>query len=142
MTGTIRLIEEKDFDVCELICRKGFKEGGYDYDVVKGFRESLDSDSSRRVFVYEENGKILGLCGMNHVYFSDGAYGIDSCYVDYNHHREGIGTMLITYILDLLRLMDVDLCFLVTRKIEFFKRFGFKVLDTGREDWPVMCIKL
>lgn len=142
MTDIIRLIEEKDFERCEQICKVGFKEGGYDYDAVKGFRESIDPTTSRRVYVFERDGVIVGLCGINNVYFSDGIYGIDSCYISAEHRYTGVGTKLVIHILDELRSIGVDLCFLTTRKTAFFERFGFKVLDTGREDWPIMSIKL
>ncbi len=123
---------------------------GYAYDIGEDLARSLRDQhtvvspdpEAAYYFVllenHDNNSDVIGLVGIKSVGFSSGVYGLTGLYIHPNKQRCGFGTKLVNYVLKEIILKDGNLCMLSTRKVEFFSRFGFKVMPTGREEWIIM----
>lgn len=95
----------------------------------------------RDFFVYEENGKILGCCGL-HVVWEDLAE-ITSLAVDRNSHRLGIGQALVSACIQEAKDLGIKRVFVLTYEESFFHKFGFNTVDKNifpQKIW-VDCLK-
>ncbi|MBI5969088.1 MAG: N-acetyltransferase [Deltaproteobacteria bacterium] len=86
-------------------------------------------DNLRDYYVFQEDGSdlIMGTCAM-HICWEDLAE-IRSLVVREEYHRRGIGTKLIEACLSEAISLGIYRIFALTYKPEFFRKFGFKVVD-------------
>jgi amino-acid N-acetyltransferase len=81
----------------------------------------------RDFFVYEENGAILGICGL-HI-SGDDMGEIRSLGVRQGFTGRGIGRSLVAECLKEARSLGLKKVFALTYKVDFFHRLGFKTLN-------------
>ena len=86
-------------------------------------------DNLRDYYVFQEDGSdlIIGTCAM-HICWEDLAE-IRSLVVREEYHRRGIGTKLIEACLSEAITLGIYRIFALTYKPEFFRKFGFQVVD-------------
>jgi len=84
-------------------------------------------EAVRDFYVFEEGGKILGVCAL-HIMWEDLAE-LRSVAVAEEAGRQGIGSRLVQACLDEARGLGLKRVFCLTYKPEFFGRFGFRVVD-------------
>jgi amino-acid N-acetyltransferase len=84
-------------------------------------------ENIRNFFVYAEGKNIYGVCALN-IDWEDLAE-IKSLAVAPSRHGKGIGSRLMRECLKDARKMKVKKVFALTYVPEFFKKFGFKVID-------------
>lgn len=86
-------------------------------------------DNLRDYYVFQEEGSdlIIGTCAM-HICWEDLAE-IRSLVVREEYHRRGIGTKLIEACLSEAITLGIYRIFALTYKPEFFRKFGFQVVD-------------
>ena len=91
------------------------------------FRSLADIYESLQTFsVAEDNGVVIGCCALE-VIWSDLAE-IKSLAVDSGHRSLGVGTMLVTAVIDQARQLGLPRIFALTLEPGFFERLGFKVV--------------
>jgi len=103
-------------------------------------------DNLRDYYVYQEKGQeqILGTCAM-HICWEDLAE-IRSLVVREEYTRRGIGTKLIEACLSEAITLGLYRIFALTYKPDFFRKFGFKVVDKSalpHKIWAdcIKCVK-
>lgn len=84
-------------------------------------------DNLRDFFIYEEDGKIRGVCAL-HISWEDLAE-IRSLAVDAASYGEGIGGRLIDACIREARDLKVKRVFALTYIPSYFERFGFQQID-------------
>jgi len=84
-------------------------------------------DNLRDFFVYEEGGKIVGVCALHITW--DNLAEIRSLAVAEAHTGRGIGGRLIEACLDEARALKIGRVFALTYIPEYFKRQGFRQID-------------
>ena len=89
-------------------------------------------ETIRQYILYEENGGILGVCGL-HVAWEDLAE-IRSLAVDPGHNGRGIGAALVEKAMDEARRLGVPKVFTLTYVPGFFSKLGFTVVD--KQEFP------
>ncbi len=107
---------------------------------------SLNSiyENIRDFFVYEENGKIVGI-GSLHVYWEDLAE-IKSLAVLEEHQYKGIGKQIVQKCIEDAKNLGLKKVFALTYVPEFFKKLGFKEADKSefpQKVWTecIHCVK-
>ncbi len=107
---------------------------------------SLNSiyENIRDFFVYEENGKIVGI-GSLHVYWEDLAE-IKSLAVLEDFQHKGIGKQIVERCIEDAKELGLKKVFALTYVPEFFKKLGFK--ETEKSAFPqkvwtecIHCVK-
>lgn len=103
-------------------------------------------DNLRDYYIYQEEGQgqILGTCAM-HISWEDLAE-IRSLVVREEYNRRGIGTKLIEACLSEAISLGLYRIFALTYKPDFFRKFGFKVVDKSalpHKIWAdcIKCVK-
>ncbi|MDO8955638.1 MAG: N-acetyltransferase [Deltaproteobacteria bacterium] len=103
-------------------------------------------DNLRDYYIYQEEGQgqILGTCAM-HICWEDLAE-IRSLVVREEYNRRGIGTKLIEACLSEAISLGLYRIFALTYKPDFFRKFGFKVVDKStlpHKIWAdcIKCVK-
>ncbi|MDP3038438.1 MAG: N-acetyltransferase [Deltaproteobacteria bacterium] len=103
-------------------------------------------DNLRDYYIYQEEGQgqILGTCAM-HICWEDLAE-IRSLVVQEEYNRRGIGTKLIEACLSEAISLGLYRIFALTYKPDFFRKFGFKVVDKSalpHKIWAdcIKCVK-
>ncbi len=84
-------------------------------------------ESVRDFYVYEEEGKLLGVCAI-HIMWEDLAE-LRSVAVAEEVGRRGIGSQLVQACLTEARELGLKKVFCLTYKPNFFGKFGFRVVD-------------
>lgn len=84
-------------------------------------------ENIRQYVIYEENGEILGVCGLQ-VTWEDLAE-IRALAVDESKAGRGIGTLLVEKCIDEARRLGIQKVFTLTYVPDFFARLGFTVVD-------------
>lgn len=84
-------------------------------------------DNIRDFFVFEEDGKILGICSL-HIFWKDLAE-IRSLYVDESKRKKGIGRKLVEACLSEAKEFGIRKVFLLTYRTDFFLKLGFKTVE-------------
>jgi len=84
-------------------------------------------ETIRQYLVYEENGKILGVCGL-HISWEDLAE-IRALAVNPQHERRGIGAKLLYHAIEEARRLGVPKVFTLTYVPDFFAKAGFEIID-------------
>lgn len=84
-------------------------------------------ESVRDFYVYEEDGKLLGVCAI-HIMWEDLAE-LRSVAVAEEVGRRGIGSQLVQACLAEARELGLKKVFCLTYKPNFFGKFGFRVVD-------------
>jgi len=84
-------------------------------------------DNLRDFFVYEEGGKIVGVCALHITW--DNLAEIRSLAVAEAHTGRGIGSRLIEACLDEARALKIGRVFALTYIPEYFERQGFRQID-------------
>lgn len=84
-------------------------------------------ENIRQYVIYEENGEILGVCGLQ-VTWEDLAE-IRALAVDESKAGRGIGTLLVEKCIDEARRLGIPKVFTLTYVPDFFARLGFTVVD-------------
>ncbi len=107
---------------------------------------SLNSiyENIRDFFVYEENGKIVGI-GSLHVYWEDLAE-IKSLAVLEEYQHKGIGKQIVLKCIEDAKNLGLKKVFALTYVPEFFKKLGFKEADKSefpQKVWTecIHCVK-
>jgi ribosomal protein S18 acetylase RimI-like enzyme len=91
-----------------------------------------------RTYVAEEDGKVVGYISFSKRIHEDEwsgrHYRLDHLIVDEKHRRKGLGTQLLTILLQAAQKHDANVVLntLINNEdaIAFFKSFGFKPLET------------
>jgi amino-acid N-acetyltransferase len=103
-------------------------------------------DNLRDYYVYEEDKQnlLIGICAM-HICWEDLAE-IRSLVVREEYERQGIGTKLVEACLSEAISLGMYRIFALTYKPEFFRKFGFKVVDKSvlpHKIWAdcIRCVK-
>jgi amino-acid N-acetyltransferase len=103
-------------------------------------------DNLRDYYVYEEDQQnlLIGICAM-HICWEDLAE-IRSLVVREEYERQGIGTKLVEACLSEAISLGMYRIFALTYKPEFFRKFGFKVVDKSvlpHKIWAdcIRCVK-
>ena len=101
-------------------------------------------ESIRDFLVFEEDGKILGVCALSVIWYD--LAEIRSLAVDKNHTRRGIGTSLVNSALQEAKELGIPKVFTLTYQVEFFKKLGFKIIDKNllpHKIWKdcINCVK-
>lgn len=103
-------------------------------------------DNLRDYYIYQDEGQgqILGTCAM-HICWEDLAE-IRSLVVREEYNRRGIGTKLIEACLSEAISLGLYRIFALTYKPDFFRKFGFKVVDKSalpHKIWAdcIKCVK-
>jgi amino-acid N-acetyltransferase len=103
-------------------------------------------DNLRDYYIYQEEGQgqILGTCAI-HICWEDLAE-IRSLVVREEYNRRGIGTKLIEACLSEAISLGLYRIFALTYKPDFFRKFGFKVVDKSalpHKIWAdcIKCVK-
>jgi amino-acid N-acetyltransferase len=110
----------------------------------RSLSELYDNLRDYYVFPEEEADRILGTCAM-HICWEDLAE-IRSLVVREEYSRQGIGTKLIEACLSEAISLGIYRIFALTYKPDFFRKFGFKVVDKAalpHKIWAdcVKCVK-
>lgn len=84
-------------------------------------------ETVREYNVYEEDGRIVGLCGLK-VIWKDLAE-VRSLAVDEKHFGRDIGQTLVRMALDEARRLGIARVFTLTYVPRFFEKLGFRVVD-------------
>lgn len=84
-------------------------------------------ENIRQYVIYEENGEILGVCGLQ-VTWEDLAE-IRALAVDESKAGRGIGTLLVEKCIEEARRLGIPKVFTLTYVPDFFARLGFTVVD-------------
>ena len=84
-------------------------------------------DNVRDYMVIESNGDILG-CGALHVMWSDLAEILALALRD-EYIGKGYGRPIVEYLLEEAKNLGIEKVFVLTYKADFFKHFGFSVID-------------
>ncbi|MFW2330771.1 MAG: N-acetyltransferase [Nitrospinota bacterium] len=98
-------------------------------------------ESIRQYVVYEEDGKLLGICGL-HISWEDLAE-IRALAVYPTKHGENIGTTLVNFALQEARRLKILKVFTLTYEPEFFIKLGFVKVDKAMFPHKIWreCIK-
>ncbi len=98
-------------------------------------------ENIRDFFVYSDGNKIYG-CAALHINWEDLAE-IKAVAVAKSKARQGVGTKLINACLDEAKKMKIKEVFVLTYKPEFFKKFGFSLIDKSKLPHKIWteCIK-
>lgn len=98
-------------------------------------------ENLRDFFVYEEDGRIVGTCAV-HIFWGDLAE-IRSLFVEEASRGKGIGTALVRACIEEAQALEIEKLFLLTYKSEFFKQFGFEIVerDTLPQKIWMECVK-
>lgn len=136
--NTIRKLEKKDIGRCLQICKENFEILKYDRidDVEKKLMESLNEDNIAQLqyFVFEEDGIIKWFIGIANVIFAGYIFGVTNLYVAVEHQNKGIGSALLKYLINKAKERKGEILFLDTQKEWYFKKFGFKTIDSPCDD--------
>ena len=84
-------------------------------------------ENIREYVVYEEEGKVLGLCGL-HVIWKDLAE-VRALAVAEEYFGRNIGQTLVNHVLDDAKRLGISKVFTLTYVPGFFEKLGFKVVD-------------
>jgi len=84
-------------------------------------------ETIRQYILYEERGKVLGVCGL-HVTWEDLAE-VRALAVDPDHMGRGIGKLLVHQCLGEARRLGIPKVFTLTYVPEFFRRLGFEEVE-------------
>jgi len=95
----------------------------------------------REFKVAEENNALVGVCSL-HIWWEDLAE-VRSLVVQPGREKQGIGSLLVEAALEEARRMGLKRIFALTYKPEFFRRFGFSVVDKAELPQKVWgdCVK-
>jgi len=85
-------------------------------------------ENIRDYWVFDENKKIIGSCGL-HIVGWEGLAEIKSLVVARNKQRKGIGSQLIKNCLEEAKRLKVKKIFALTYISSFFKKFGFRKIS-------------
>ena len=101
-------------------------------------------ENVRDFAVYVEGETIIGCCAL-HITWGDLAE-IRSLVVKEVSQKKGIGTELVEFCLEEAKQFSIAKVFLLTEHIEYFEKFGFKIVDKAtlpHKIWSdcVECIK-
>ncbi|SFM51815.1 amino-acid N-acetyltransferase [Thermodesulforhabdus norvegica] len=95
----------------------------------------------RDFFVCEDNGRIVGCCGL-HIVWEDLAE-ITSLAVNKEFHGRGIGRSLVQACIEEAEELGIPRLFVLTYEEEFFRKLGFQIVDKNifpQKIW-VDCLK-
>lgn len=81
----------------------------------------------RDFIVAEEEGEIIG-CGAIHVAW-DNLGEIRSLAIEEGYRRKGLGSLLVKKLLSMAREIEIKKIFILTYQVDFFKRFGFNIIE-------------
>jgi amino-acid N-acetyltransferase len=84
-------------------------------------------ETIRDLYVFEEDGKLLGVCALHIVW--ENLAELRSVAVAEEAGRRGIGTRLVQACLTEARELGLKKVFCLTYKPNFFKKFGFRIVD-------------
>nr|WP_144444012.1 N-acetyltransferase [Desulfurobacterium indicum] len=139
MKGIIRKATIKDAEAIQFLINEYAKKGLM-------LPRSLNSiyESIRDFFVYEEDGKILGVCALTVVW--DNLAEVRSLAVHPERVRQGIGSALVESCLKDAEVLGINRIFTLTYQIEFFKKLGFEQIDKNalpQKIWRdcINCVK-
>lgn len=95
----------------------------------------------RDFFIAEINGKIIGCCAL-HVIWENLAE-VKSLAVINGMTRQGVGTKLLKAVINSAKELEIDKIFALTYIPDFFKKFGFKLVDKSTLPHKIWgeCIK-
>ncbi|HIE59525.1 MAG TPA: N-acetyltransferase [Persephonella sp.] len=101
-------------------------------------------ENIRDFFVYEENGKIVGI-GSLHIFWEDLAE-IKSLAVLDEHQGKGIGKTIVEKCIEDAKNLGIKKVFALTYVPEFFEKLGFKIVDKSlfpQKVWTecIHCVK-
>jgi len=85
-------------------------------------------ENIRDYWIFEENNKIIGCCGL-HIIGWEGLAELKSLVVVKNRQKKGIGTQLVNACLEEAKRLKVKRVFALTYISGFFRRFGFKKIS-------------
>ena len=135
----IRKAKVKDVEVIQFLINSHAKKS-------QVLPRSLNNiyENMRDFVVYVENDIIIGCCAL-HITWGDLAE-IRSLIVDDDKQKKGIGIELVEFCLEEAKEFGLVKVFLLTEHLEYFKKFGFKVVDKTtlpHKIWSdcVECIK-
>ncbi len=98
-------------------------------------------ETIRQYTLYEEEGKIVGVCGL-HIAWEDLAE-IRALAVNPDHQGRGIGSRLIDYALEEAVRLGIPKVFTLTYNPEFFRKNGF--IEVDKSEFPhkiwVDCVR-
>lgn len=107
---------------------------------------SLNSiyENIRDFFVYEENGKIVGV-GSLHIYWEDLAE-IKSLAVEEGFRGKNIGSQIVLACIEEAKMLGIKQVFALTYVPGFFEKLGFKITDKAlfpQKVWTecIHCVK-
>ena len=101
-------------------------------------------ENIRDFFVYEEEGKILGVASL-HIFWEDLAE-IKSLAILPEHQKKGIGKKMVEACINDARQLGIGKVFALTYVPEFFQKIGFKIVDKSefpQKVWMecIHCVK-
>ncbi|MEW6607328.1 MAG: N-acetyltransferase [bacterium] len=98
-------------------------------------------EGMRDFFVAERDGQVIGCCGL-HIVWKDLAE-IRSLAIKKEMTKQGIGTKLLDSAVDSAKELEVNKIFVLTYNPDFFKKFGFKLVDKATLPHKIWgeCIK-
>lgn len=98
-------------------------------------------ETIRQYLLYEEEGKILGACGL-HIAWED-LGEIRALAVDPDKSGRGIGSRLVGLALDEAKKLGLPKVFTLTYAPEFFEKLGFKIVDKQKFPHKIWgdCVK-
>lgn len=139
MKGIVRKATIKDAEAIQFLINEYAKQGLM-------LPRSLNSiyENIRDFFVYEEDGKILGVCALTVVW--DNLAEIRSLAVHPQKRKLGIGKTLVKACLKDAKHLQITRVFTLTYQSEFFKKLGFKEIDKNtlpQKIWRdcINCVK-
>lgn len=122
MRGTIRKAKIKDAEEIQFLINEYAKLGLMLPRTIHSIYENI-----RDFWVYEENGKVLGVCALT--VFWENLAEVRSLAVSPQYTRKGIGSSLVKTALKEAQELGINRVFTLTYQVEFFKKLGFRVID-------------
>lgn len=96
--------------------------------------------------VAEDKGKIIGFAGYSQSWINYHIYNIFWVNVDIKYQRRGVGKLLIKNILKRLKSKTgenkANMILLTAKSPEYYKKFGFKILNEFKEKDYLMALNL
>ncbi|ADY73447.1 GCN5-related N-acetyltransferase [Desulfurobacterium thermolithotrophum DSM 11699] len=120
--GILRKARMKDAERIQFLINEYAKQGLMLPRSINSIYEHI-----RDFWVYEESGKILGVCALT-IFWNDLAE-VRSLAVDPKHLKRGIGTALVKKTLEEAKEFGIGRVFTLTYQVRFFEKLGFKVID-------------
>ena len=139
----IRKLEKEDIDECIKICEENFEKEGYSYDMKAEFLfQFQDTLNHTEHYIFEDEGVIKGFGGLSNSWFDSCIFGLCNFFVKLEFQKQGIGTALVNHCINRIKELEGKMVLLTTMKVNFFKRFKFKLVEYPDDKWHFMQLIL